>query len=239
MRARQAIIASSIGFGMASGECIDGLVRLVSVADGSDGEPRQSGARRARIFSSAGKESDMTNQRMRTLQRRFAVCAVVLCFAAALAAQTPEWKSYSYPADGFSASFPSQPELQKKDVPTDAGSFQLRSYIAQDGAVAMFIGVCDYGAQAAGKDPESLLQGAKNGALQNTKSHLVSEQEITLGVYHGVQFEAESDAAHFSARVYMVGTTLYQALVVSQLGKPYPDTARFLDSFQLIARTSN
>jgi hypothetical protein len=172
---------------------------------------------------------------------RFTLTVALLALASALtlAAQTPEWKSYSYPADGFSASFPSQPELQKRDVPTDAGSFQLRSYIVEDGAVAMFVGVCDYGEKVMGKDPDTLLQGAKNGALQNSKSHLLSEQKITLGIYHGVQFESESDAAHFSARIYFVGTTLYQTLVVYQLGSPYAGTTRFLDSFQLIARTSN
>jgi len=170
---------------------------------------------------------------------RIALTAALLAFGSTLTAQTAEWKSYSYPADGFSASFPSQPDLQKRDVPTDAGSFQLRSYIAQEGSVAMFVGVCDYGAAVTGKDPDALLQGAKNGALQNSKSHLLSEQKITLGVYHGVEFEAESDAAHFSARVYIVGTTLYQTLVVYPLGAPYAGTTRFLDSFQLIARTSN
>jgi hypothetical protein len=29
---------------------------------------------------------------------------------------------------------------------------------------------------------------------------------------------------------------LYQTMVVTPLGKPYPDTARFLDSFQLLGR---
>jgi hypothetical protein len=100
----------------------------------------------------------------------------------------------------------------------------------------MFIGVCDYGSQTAGKDSNTLLQGAKNGALENSKSHLVSEKQITLGIYPGLTFEAESDQAHFSARIYFVGSTLYQALVVYPQGKPYADAARFLDSFQLIAR---
>jgi hypothetical protein len=181
----------------------------------------------------------MTGAMRRMMQCRFTVLVAVLCFAAALGAQTLEWKSYSYPADGFQASYPSEPELQKRDVPTDAGSFQLRSYIAQVAPVALFIGVCDYGSQVAGKDPDVLLQGAKNGALQNSNSHLVSEKKITLGVYHGVEFESESDAAHFTARIYMVGTTLYQTLVVAPIGKPFPDTVRFLDSFQLIARTAN
>jgi len=186
----------------------------------------------------------MTRGMRRIMPCAFIVSAALLYFAAALTAQTPaaptsEWKTYSYPSDGFSASYPSAPDLQKRNIPTDAGSFELRSYIGRVDPVALFIGVCDYGSQAAGKDPDTMLQGAKNGALQNSNSHLVSEKKITLGIYHGVEFEAESDAAHFSARIYMVGSTLYQTLVVAQLGKPYPDTARFLDSFQIIPRAAN
>ncbi len=189
------------------------------------------------------------------IARRLTICAALLSFAAALNAQAaaasgsqaataqsappPVWKTYSYPVDGFSASYPSVPDTQKKDVPTDTGTFQLRSYIGTDGDVAMFVGICDYGSKANGQNPDDLLQGAKNGALQNAGAHLLSEKKITFGVYHGLTFEAESDQAHFSARIYMVGSTLYQTLVVSPLGKPYADTARFLDSFQLIPRTAN
>jgi hypothetical protein len=169
---------------------------------------------------------------------RLTVCVALLACAVTLGAQTPSWKSYSYPVDGFSASYPSVPDLQKRDVPTDAGAFELRSYIGTDGEVAMFVGICDYGSKTAGKDPDDLLQGAKNGALQNASAHLLSETKTTLGIYHGLTFEAESDQAHFSARIYMVGSTLYQTLVVAPLGKPYADTARFLDSFQLIPRTA-
>jgi hypothetical protein len=175
----------------------------------------------------------------RIYARRFALAAALLWIAAAAGAQTPEWKTYTYPADGFSAAYPSSPEVQKKDIPTDAGSFELRSYLVQDGATALFIGVCDYGSKATGKDPDSLLQGAKDGALKNSSSHLVSEKKITFGIYHGLEFEAENDQAHFSARVYLVGATLYQTLVVAPLGKPYADASRLLDSFQLIARPSN
>ena len=179
---------------------------------------------------------------IRTLRSRFnrsAWFAAALCLVFALSARAQAWKTYSYPADGFSASYPSDPEVQKRQVPTDAGSFELRSYTAQVDQVALFIGVCDYGAAVAGKTPESLLEGAKNGALSNSNSHLLSEKKISLGIYRGVAFESESDAAHFSARIYFVGTTLYQTLVVAPLGKPYPDTERFLDSFQLLARTHN
>jgi len=200
----------------------------------------------------------MTHRMRRTIEYRLAACVAAACFAAVLgaqapaaqtpaaqapaaqtpAAQAPNWQTYTYSADGFSASFPSNPELQKKNIPTDAGTFELRSYIGEDGEVAVFVGVTDYGAQIQGKDPNTLLQGAKNGAMESASAHLLREKPITLGVYQGLEFEAESDAAHFYARIYLVGTSLYQTLVVSPLGTPYPDTVRFLDSFQLIARTA-
>ena len=175
----------------------------------------------------------------RTIKWRTTVCAALLCFAALAGAQTAEWKSYSYAADGFQASFPSSPAQQKKDVPTNAGSFELHSYAVQDSDAALFVGVCDYGSATKGKDPEALLQGAKNAALMSSGSHVLSEKKITLGANPGLEFEAESNATHLTLRVYMVGATLYQTLVVMPLGKPYAHTAQFLDSFQLIAKTAN
>ena len=152
---------------------------------------------------------------------------------------SPGWKSYSYPADGFKATFPSAPDLQKKDVPTDAGSFQLRSYIAQDSGGAMFVAVCDYGSTTATTDVNAILQSVKNGALQNSSSHLLSEKKIALGENPGLEFEGQSESAFFTFRVYLVGSTLYQILVITPLGKPYANTARFFDSFQLIPKTTN
>lgn len=181
----------------------------------------------------------MMNRMGRTLPSRLAACAAVLCFASMLGAQAPEWKTYSYPADGFSASYPSVPELSKRDVPTDKGSFELRAYLAQDGEAALFVGVCDYGSAVAGRNPDTVLDGAKTGAVGNVNGHLVSEKKIMLGTYPGVEFEAENDTMHFSARIYLVGTTLYQTLTAAPLGKPYAGATRFLDSFQLIARTGN
>jgi hypothetical protein len=153
-------------------------------------------------------------------------------------AQVTEWKTYSFPAEGFSASFPAEPARQKQAVATDAGTFELRTYLAANDTVALYIGVCDYGEAASGGDPDAILDGAKNGAVSNVHGHLVDSKKVTLGVYPGVAFEAAAEGAHLYGRIYLVGTTLYQAFVALQSDRPYPDTARFLDSFQLIARTS-
>jgi hypothetical protein len=182
---------------------------------------------------------------------RMAVCLAALTFAATLSAQTapaaaaqtpaapaPDWKTYSYPADGFSSTFAFEPQFSKRDVPTAKGSFELRAYLVEDGETAMFVGVCDYGSAISDRSPDQVLDGAQQGAIDNVKAHLVSGKIITLGVYPGREFEAESDAMHFSARIYLVGTTLYQSLVASPLGKPYAGTTRFLDSFRITARTS-
>ncbi len=158
---------------------------------------------------------------------------------AATSAPAQEWKSYSYPADGFSASFPSEPQFSKRDVPTDKGSFELRAYLVEEGPAALFVGVCDYGSAISDRTPDQVLDGAHQGAIDNVKAHLVSGKKITFGIYHGVEFEAENDSMHFSARVYLVGSTLYQTLIASPLGTPYVSAPHFLDSFQLIARVKN
>jgi hypothetical protein len=154
-------------------------------------------------------------------------------------APAPEWKPYRYPSEGFTATFPFEPALQKQSVPTAGGTFEMRSYIAQDGTTALMTVVCDYGAPAEGKDPDSLLDSAQNGALTNANAHLISGKKITMGVNHGVEFVAESDQFHFNIRMFMVGTTLYQTLVVAPVKQPYESAMRFLDSFHLIPRTQN
>jgi hypothetical protein len=218
-------------------------------AEGFSAEPKPSAllhtTRRPGLAVLEDGEMPMTNRMRKTIESRTIACVAILCFAAALNSQPPDakqesdWKSFSYPSDGFQASTPVEPQLGLKDVSTDAGSFQLHSYIVQTAPVSMFIGVCDYGSSTEGRDPGTVLQGAEKAALSSSNSHLLREKKITLGVHPGIEFESESDAAHFTARIYLVATTLYETLVVAPLDKPYPETARFLNSFQLISKTSN
>jgi glucose/arabinose dehydrogenase len=152
--------------------------------------------------------------------------------------QPPEWKTYRYPADGFSASFPSEPVAQKQHVPTGTVTLELRNYTVATETVTVEVGVCDYGDAIGGGDPDAILEGAKNGAVSNLSARLLTSKKITLGVYPGIAFEAEAEQLHLSARIYLVGTMIYQTFVAWPPGKTYSETNRFLDSFQLIARDS-
>jgi hypothetical protein len=174
----------------------------------------------------------------RTWGRRATFGAILLFLAVIAPAQTEPWKQYSFSDDGFAATYPSAPpDLQKKSVQTSAGYFEIRSYSAQTGETALIVAVCDYGNAVAGKTSDQMLLGAKKSTLSNSASRLVSEKKITLGTNPGLQFEAENSAAHFTVRIYLVGTTLYQILAVSPINRPFNETARFLDSFQLVNRT--
>jgi hypothetical protein len=165
------------------------------------------------------------------------IWAVLLVPAVNTPAQTAGWKQYTYSDDGFQASYPSPPDLQKKSVQTSAGEFELRSYAAAAGDTELIIGVCDYGPAVEGRSSDQMLLGAKNSTLSNSASHLLAEKKIALGKYPGVQFESENSATHFIVRMFMVATTLYEALVISPLNKPFDQSGRFLDSFQLVTRT--
>jgi len=163
-----------------------------------------------------------------------AICAALLCLSAA--AQTPQLKEYSNAADGFAVSFPNMPLVQTKTVPTDAGSVELHDYSVQIDGASLIVTVSNYGAQITGKDGNAELQGAKNGALKNADAKLKSEKLITLAGNRGLEFEAEGNATHFTVRMYMVGTALYQQLVAAPVEKPYEATSGFLDSFKLIPK---
>jgi hypothetical protein len=181
----------------------------------------------------------MRQQWIRSITAGWIVLAAALFLSASHTAQAQDFKTYTYSSDGFSAAFPAQPTLQKKDVPTEKGSFELRAYLAEDGEAAVFVGVCDYGSAIADRTADMVLDGAQDGAISNVSGHLVSGKKITLGIYQGREFQADNDTMHFTARIYLVGTTLYQTLVAAPISKPYPSVTRFLDSFQLIARTAN
>jgi hypothetical protein len=174
-----------------------------------------------------------------TLFRSFTLAVALLALAATLGAQAPQWKTYSYPADGFSAAFPAEPHFSKTDVPTDKGSFELRAYLVEDSQAALYVGICDYGSAISDRTPDQVLDGAQQGAIDNVKAHLVRGKKTTFGAYPGREFEAENDTLHFYARIYLVGSTLYQTLVAAPIGSPYAGATRFLDSFQLIARVTS
>ncbi len=154
-------------------------------------------------------------------------------------ASGPQWRRYNYSADGFSADFPIAPGVTKKTITTDSGPVDMRQYLAEDGSTALMIAVSDYGQAGQGRDPDNLMKGAQDGTVKAIGGRLKSSGKIALGGHPGTAFEAESKALRYSARLYFVGTILYQVVVVAPAKDTYTGTERFLDSFQLTAPSQN
>ena len=153
-------------------------------------------------------------------------------------AEAQEWQTYSYAADGFSVSAPAVPVASNQSVTTAEGSVELHNYLVDIGAAALNASATN-DASLLNKNIAEALKGAENDAVGNAHGHLISDEGIALGEYSGLEFEAENDTAHFTARIYIVRSTLYLTQVVFGLGKPCRDTQRFLDSFHPIPLTTS
>jgi hypothetical protein len=167
------------------------------------------------------------------------LAAVFFLVAPAVRTHAQDWSTFKYPTDGFSATFPVAPNEDTRLIETQSGTVELHGYTLELDQVAFFVGVCDYGSMADGGGVDAMLEGAMNGALETSKAHLTHESKISLGHYHGLEYESESEEMHYTTRVYMVGNTMYQMLVVYPLSSPFSETRRFLDSFQLLGRETN
>ncbi|MGB8262152.1 MAG: hypothetical protein WCE75_17475 [Terracidiphilus sp.] len=163
--------------------------------------------------------------------------AVLLGAFAAPGLRAQEWKTYSYPAEGFSAAFPAEPDLTEKDLDLKDAKLKVHSYATQDGDTALLVGVWKYSKPSSTADPDAVLDAATDGAVASTNSHLIGEKKIALGLNHGVEFETENESIHMTARFYYAGGTIYQTMVVGPVKRRYPATARFLDSFQLVSKS--
>lgn len=167
------------------------------------------------------------------------ILTALFLLAARIGSGAQDWQTFKYAADGFTAAFPSEPQQRSHAVETQSGTIDMHSYALELDQIALFIGVCDYGAKADGTDVDAMLEDAKNGALQSSSSQLLRESKITLGSHHGLEYESEAEGTHYRARIYIVGTKMYQTLVVYPTASPYDDAQRFLDSFQLITRDTH
>jgi len=174
---------------------------------------------------------------LRSLPSRFAVGSILLCLAAALNAQTEKWTTHKYPAEGFRASFPTEPKLEPVRKQAKAGTILMNSYCAQISAANLCVAVIDQGPEATGLIPEILLGRAKLGVLSAPKTRKLNQVAIDLDGHKGIELEAESDTLHTITRLYLVGDVLYQTIVTYPVGSTYAHANRFLDSFKLIERT--
>jgi hypothetical protein len=179
--------------------------------------------------------------------------AVLLAIAAELGAQAPgasgasaapaapvlNWKTYSYPAAGFSASYPNEPKLDEKKQDAPMGTILFTSHCTQAANADLCAAVIDQGPEATGLTPEVLLGRLKMGLELVAKTKTLVDKEIDLDGNKGVEVETVNDTLHIITRIYWINNTLYQTMVTVPATETFSGSARFLDSFRLIPRSKD
>lgn len=172
----------------------------------------------------------------------FLITLMLACCLASCSAP-PAPKEFQSKAGGFSVMTPAPLQEAVQPVETQGSKIDLHLFSAQQDEIAYFVAYCDYAPELARpENAETMLDGARDGAVGNTQGKLTSETMITLAGHPGreVVIEARGEdrpPVTIKGRLFMVKNRLYQVTVVaprSRAGDKAIDD--FLQSFKLLGQ---
>ena len=146
------------------------------------------------------------------------------------------WETIS--GDGFSVSMPGKASKNEESIPSAAGPLQIHMYTLSQGFESFITGYTEYPDMVfESAEPETLLDGAQQGAISNVKGEVTSQRPIMVAGNPGREIVGTSPGQNigFTARVILAKPRMYM-LVYTQYDKSKAISAegqRFLDSFQI------
>ncbi len=169
------------------------------------------------------------------------VLVLACCLASCSAPATP--KEFKSEAGNFSVMTPAPLQDSVQQVETPSGEVALHLFTGQADEIAYVLGYCDYSPELAKLDyAERMLDGARDGAVENTKGKLIAESSISLEGHPGreivVQIAREDQPPMIlKGHFFMVKNRLYQVTVVSPRSRAQDKAIDdFLQSFKLLGQ---
>jgi len=169
--------------------------------------------------------------------------ALLLVGGLAACSASPAPKEFQSEAGRFAVRTPAPLQEESKTLETEAGKIELHLFAGQLNDIALVIGYSDYPPAAAPPDyAEKVLDGARSGAVGNTRGRLVSETNISLSGYPGREMVIEVRSedrppAIIKGRLFLVKNRLYQVTAVAPRGKAGDQVIDdFLQSFKLLGQ---
>ncbi len=163
-----------------------------------------------------------------------------LWIAACQPSPPPTLTPFTPPGETFSVASPQPLATEQETLETELGDIEIFSFTTEVEGVVYAVAYSDYPeAIAADLDPQRVLDGSRDGAVANVQGRLIQERAVTLGEHPGRELTIEAnpnteDRAQVRVRLYLVGSRLYQVLVVVPRDRPDPGTTeQFLESFTL------
>ncbi|HEY9074301.1 MAG TPA: hypothetical protein VIN67_09240 [Desulfobaccales bacterium] len=174
--------------------------------------------------------------------KKAVLLSIALLLALCLAGCSSKPQEFKSEAGRFSIMTPVALQEETQPLETEAGKISLHLFAAQEGFTGYFVSYCDYPPEfVKKKEPEQMLDGARDGATKSAKGKLVSDTKISLAGHPGLEVvidarEPQGPNGLIKGRLFMVGNRLYQVMVVAPKSRTDDQaTDSFLQSFKLLA----
>lgn len=141
---------------------------------------------------------------------------------------------------GVAAVFPAEPEETELPVTLDDGSTLVSPMFVHDaGDSAYFVSWTDFGVPVTDEEVTDVLEGSRDGAIENIDGTLESSAEIELDGRPGLDFAGTAALGalevRYQALVFVDGERLYQVSTLAEQGSDGETAGRaFLDSFRFV-----
>ena len=153
-------------------------------------------------------------------------------------AKDASWKVFDGPT--FTVKAAGKPAENTTEVPTDLGPMPMIAYTFQEGdeAKAHVVMTTKLPDSIKGADKAKMLRDARDGMISKYNAKVDMDKEVKLGDTNALDFAAHGDHAQLGkfyvrGRVAIKNHTLFQVMSLGQGHTQQPDSAAFVESFQL------
>jgi TonB family protein len=160
-------------------------------------------------------------------------------------ADARNWKEFAPPGEGFSVLLPGVPRKQTQQKPMPDGKNMPVYIYSLNTSVEYVVIHSDFPFTVTGPEmSKKILDVGAQGAAKPGERELLQVREISLGEHPGrdIKVRIISNGATGRARIYLVGSRLYQTIIATPSEDGAPESAvkfnedaaaKFLDSFKL------
>jgi hypothetical protein len=166
-----------------------------------------------------------------------AVASFIIAFCGPAFGQA--WVEFRPAGAGFRIEVPSEPQIKKEAIKTDAGPVPTTIAVAELGTTMAFVVMYSQYTekQLAGRSSDQVLDGARDGSVK-TRS-LRNEQRLTMSGHPARRLIIDADNGMvFMSQIVLVGPQLIQAIFAGSAkgAENGAEAKRFVESFAIVDR---
>lgn len=146
-----------------------------------------------------------------------------------------KWKEFSSKDGRFRVLMPGTPAPAEVKFDSEYGPASFHMNTVEGGESFYGAHYCDYTEAIKKVAAKRVYDSSRDGAAENMQGKVVGEGDVKLGTHAGREIRIEVDGRSlFRARVFLVGTRLYQVVFYGPKGAATSkEVDRYLDSFKL------